>query len=84
MIVAEGILNGVCLLLELKQHGAAFAGQDVGDGALRELRADRLQPFEVSYDFSDRGVVGLCGRNSRRFAYADDRFEEIKHACILG
>ena len=72
------------MLLDLKQHGTAFARQHVGDGALRELRAYRLQPLEVGHDFSDRRVVGLCGRNSRRFAYANDRFEEIKHACILG
>ena len=84
MIVAEGILNGVGLLLDLQQHGTAFARQHVDDGALRELRADRLEPLEVSHDFSGRGVVGLCGRSSRRFTYADDRFEEIKHACILG
>ena len=80
MIGAEGILNGVRLLLDLKQHGTAFAGQDVGDGALCEIRADRLQPLQVNHDFPDRGVVGRCGRKARRFACADHRFEKIKHA----
>jgi hypothetical protein len=42
LVLAERSLDGFRLLLELKQHGAAFAGQDVDDGALRELQADRL------------------------------------------
>jgi hypothetical protein len=33
-VVAERALDFFRLLLELKQHGTVFAGQDVGDGAL--------------------------------------------------
>ena len=64
-------MDGVRLLLELKQHGAAFAGQDVDDGALGEFRANRLQPFQVNCDFSGSDIFGLSGRHPRLFGLAN-------------
>ena len=71
LVPAERSLDGVRLLLELKQHGAAFAGQDVDDGALGEFRANRLQPFQVNCDFSGSDIFGLSGRHPRLFGLAN-------------
>jgi hypothetical protein len=71
LVLAQRRLDGFRLLLELKQHGAAFAGQDVSDRALREFRADRLQPFQINRDFPGSEVIGLSGRHSRLFAFAN-------------
>jgi hypothetical protein len=71
VVLAQRSLDGLRLLLELKQHGAAFASQDVDDGALRDLRTDRLQPFQINRDFPGSDRFGLSGRHSRLFSSAN-------------